>query len=428
MKVSATPVVMLALLAWNCLMFMPYTGIRSWEQLVSLNSSSPVVYQAAGVLAFCGTAFLFWRGSYLNSLRFSSIQAHHRLFLLFCGYTLLSAPLSVSPVDSALFSCIHLAVFSAMVRLWRSGRDMERHLALFSVGIFAFIAVLYVVLGVRLRSLGFIPPNDLAKLAFVAMAFGMFGRRRTRIATTLLGVGVILFCQSRGTLVASALFFALLLFSTRNLVLKVGLLSAMAFAASFIFLIDHMLRGPLWAWIEQRVLLLDDLTRGTESGLTGRTEYWERAIDLFWRNPVVGYGLRTRETTFTTNEVALNAHSGFINMLLDVGIIGSALLLPALLICVYKGLRTPNLSSASTNDFVAWRPKIGPAFIGASFVLFAIEPVYINIGTQLSVAVLLFLAAPSPQQETTKPSAARITVNHLGGRFGAEWSPPRIQQ
>jgi O-antigen ligase len=65
--------------------------------------------------------------------------------------------------------------------------------------------------------------------------------------------------------------------------------------------------------------------------LTGRVALWEAAVPLFYERPALGYGYHgSRPILLRYAKWAGYAHNGFLQTLLDLGIIGTLLLWPAL--------------------------------------------------------------------------------------------------
>lgn len=108
------------------------------------------------------------------------------------------------------------------------------------------------------------------------------------------------------------------------------------------------------------VSLIVELT-GRDLSLTGRTEIWDVAIDAWLEQPWFGYGFGTANVTVLKDRLmaelfsaAVDAHSGYLETLLDSGVIGLALLVAAILqsfgICLRRayaadaGTRAPALA------------------------------------------------------------------------------------
>jgi O-antigen ligase len=77
-------------------------------------------------------------------------------------------------------------------------------------------------------------------------------------------------------------------------------------------------------------------------GLTGRVALWEAAIPLFLERPAVGYGYHgSRPILLAYASWAGYAHNGFLQTLLDLGIVGALLVWPAVGWLVLTGLFRP---------------------------------------------------------------------------------------
>lgn len=100
--------------------------------------------------------------------------------------------------------------------------------------------------------------------------------------------------------------------------------------------------------IARKIEAIIFLGRVEETGtLTGRTDIWQAMLRYFWDQPVFGYGYGG----FWTPSILLDlgneldfqpahAHNAYLQTMLDVGVIGFAILAVATAIAVYSALRT----------------------------------------------------------------------------------------
>jgi O-antigen ligase len=96
----------------------------------------------------------------------------------------------------------------------------------------------------------------------------------------------------------------------------------------------------------------------TLSGSSGRTEAWRGALGLAADRPLVGYGFGTEDRTFVDRYVFFNSNlpeNSYIGILLQLGLVGLALLLALAVALVWPTLRrnSRRLVAAATASFAA---------------------------------------------------------------------------
>jgi len=403
-KISVPYISAFVLAGWIVLSFLPYFWMSTYEQYARvLNYGPPVIYQAIGVTVFCTTVFLFRPGPTVQAASLLRVGSTRSLFLWFCVYTGLSSFWSIDPYTSFMFTLLHVAVFCCFVSLWELERPFDDVLPYIGVCILIAVACLGFSLGVRERSFGFVPPNNIAKLAMLASVFCIFGSPRLMRIGIVAALSLIILTQSRGTLLAYLLFWQVYLMGVNS---GRSLFTWALFITSAV--ISIVLLDLLWAgrWsldmLVEAVFLLSDPVRGTGSGLTGRLDHWVAAASVISDNPVFGYGLRTRGP-FTVDPVihsGFNAHSGYLNMIMDVGILGAVALTAVIVrhILILK----PNMRSGTETE--RKRRSVARAYLVAALFLWGLEPLYIDIGAPFGLATLLFLAVPASATGSSKSS------------------------
>jgi exopolysaccharide production protein ExoQ len=90
------------------------------------------------------------------------------------------------------------------------------------------------------------------------------------------------------------------------------------------------LLGGLSMWLNQNAgILLDSI--GKDPTLTGRTNIWPQVLEMIWAKPWLGYGYNGfwndwnspgATVWYAVNWTPPNAHSGFLDLWLDVGLLG----------------------------------------------------------------------------------------------------------
>jgi O-antigen ligase len=323
------------------------------------------------------------------------MEFSHILFFIFCAYTFLVSPFSINPATSFMFSIMHAVLFLACLSFWQSPATVTRLLPILGLIIFAYLLLLAMALGTQGRTIGFFPPNDIAKLAMIGGTLCLFGARKTALFGVAAALLCILLTQSRGTLIAFIIELTIMWFlggqlrgKLQAVLLVVGLLGMLS-----VLDLMRLQQPPIAAQVLDGILLLSDEKRGTSSGLTGRTDHWETGLETWKESPAVGYGLRTRAGNLDLFAgPSVNAHSGYLNMMLDVGLIGAIIVLTSFAANLHsriRSLRTRASAGASRRIDV-----ICLSFLVSALFLWTLEPIYINIGAPFSVMILLLLAAP----------------------------------
>ena len=167
-----------------------------------------------------------------------------------------------------------------------------------------------------------------AMLLFAAPLFGL-KRGSSRILFTIYGLGVL---------------FVLAMTQCRNgwvvavaVTLLMGVLRLLSrFQAEdrrALFVIG-VLFAPVCAWIVWAMsgTLLSML--GRDATFTGRTGIWETAMAGIIARPVLGYGYHAFWEALYGEVVSTHAHNGFLQLALDLGLIGVALFLLSLLMAI----------------------------------------------------------------------------------------------
>ncbi len=140
--------------------------------------------------------------------------------------------------------------------------------------------------------------------------------------------------------------------------------------------------------------------------LTGRVPLWQQAIEYFDIRPFLGYGYQGFWTPERVDEVSsfqqwgiVQAHSGYIDMILSVGIIGCSIYLLMLALGVQRSWRFYRSSGSAVDLFAGSVICIGifASFLESAFVLHSIYNFF-------SLAVLIFLAfTPIPRKSAAIP-------------------------
>jgi O-antigen ligase len=147
------------------------------------------------------------------------------------------------------------------------------------------------------------------------------------------------------------------------------------------------------------VMRLNDPARGLGSGLTGRVESWQQGLEKFWERPLFGHGFRAQ---ISGEGQGLGAHGGYVTMLIEAGIFGTLLAVAAI---IFEAIRRINRArtlrsapaAAWTGVDVEESLRLNTIVCCTMFTMLTYwiyEPVYLNLGTVMSVVFFLMLAAP----------------------------------
>jgi len=156
-------------------------------------------------------------------------------------------------------------------------------------------------------------------------------------------------------------------------------------------------------------LELSDSTRGLGSGISGRGQHWSYFLPQFLEEPIAGYGFRSRGSYF-------GPHNGFLDIILQVGLIGSflffafyALRLKSL---IHEALSTPALTE---------RGKLLSIMIGVS-VGAQLQPQFFSFGDPFGILAMICLFS-IPGLERSGVLASSRVRQPAGNEQNREISP-----
>jgi O-antigen ligase len=324
-----------------------------------------------------------------------------KLFTIFCLWVFLVSPFSASMNSSGMYALATWLVFVLAHLYWSSDYAVVRRVLVFSgIVMFAWLFALVLHLGLSNgfgHGIGGINRNTTAAVGMAAMICCVLSANRT---IRWGGVGCCalfaLMVNSRGTMLALGVFLAV------YYTLHKGTLRAGWRAALVLFLVAVALLVSTFAqqFLFEDVMRLNDPNRGLGTGLTGRVDTWKRGIEIFWKSPLIGHGFRAY--LGSKEGFALTAHGGYVMLLIETGLIGTLL---AVATVVLEAVRRMNRARQFRNAPVAAWPGIDRqeslrlnAVACATMVnmltYWVYEPLYLNLGTVMSVVFFLMLAAP----------------------------------
>lgn len=406
-RVIADNIRALGLAAWLMLLLVPFWWHTDWKaRHDSWESAADRPIQVA--------AFLLAACAQLASGPAPIIRGTERFLLSLPGclwtvafVTVLSlSAFSIRPLESAGYSVFTAAAFLIPAIAWEDNADaVRRMLGWTGWLICAFMGVLCLRLGWNEVTIGGMQHNQVATTFFTALVCFQFLSACPRWSGTLLTLAVIGCTSSRSTLLLAGVFLALVLGLRPWTRSAIVCLVAAAGSMVLLLVVDRVILKTDVAWGRLDSLLrLSDVDRGLQSGLTGRTVYWREGLAAFLDKPIMGYGFRTRwrivEDVVRSEEV--NAHNGYLNLLLDVGILGALPIYAAIISSISTHLRRlasmyQGANQLSRPEFTRNRDfyRIAIGVIGASLVVWLSEPAYLNLGASHTVLLIIMLAAPA---------------------------------
>jgi len=232
-------------------------------------------------------------------------------------------------------------------------------------------------------TLGTAHPNFLGIVSFGLAVSALAVRPRILAALLIAGnIFIIIETESRSAL--GAVLLALLVFALlhayqvrerRGALALIGVIFCAAIVAVLYY-------GTIESWFSS-LFFLNDRYRGLGTGFTGREGAWQEAIDLFMENPVLGVGFRMHERYMT---VTPSAHNGYLSILAETGIVGSAPLLVLTAILLWRLLR-----EALGGEPIA---ILGFSFVTGYLFISFFERLFLNMGNPTSILVWIFLLVP----------------------------------
>lgn len=321
---------------------------------------------------------------------------------LFCAFLLLSlvlAPISVNPKASMVYALATVCVLLVTKLFWETDYHVVRRvLTLTGALLFGWLFILLLHHGMPkglFSTIGGINRNTIGTLVLAAMICMQFANHRMlRLAAIGLAVSFLIIVTSRGCMLALGVFVAVYYILLQGTARAVGHALLGFFLAACVLLASSFLQKTVF----EDVLRINDPNRGVGSGFTGRVDNWKGNLEKFRKRPILGHGFRsTASLTYSGS-----AHSGYIALLVDSGIIGATLVVGAvgtaiiqrtLLIQKIRPLAQqayadPALQSAIHLNLIV------VATLCTALTLWIYEPLYINLGNVMSVMFFLMFTAP----------------------------------
>jgi O-antigen ligase len=391
----------LSLVAWLFLLIVSFWWLAQWDDYWAVNETGiarTMQYLAVGVV-FAAHLTLGIATLLDQSIQFWT-TVKGRMLGGFCLLMLATSPLSIDPLRSALYSIATFGVFMICFWAWQMDYDRFRRVMLLAaVVLFAFLLLLIVHHGMSRSSIGGINRNRIGQTALTAGICTFLYRGKLKWVGMAGCFGFALLVNSRGTLLAAGVFTGTYLFLKFGLGRSLLAMMGMALAGALFLAVPSIGQRTQEKLVDD-VIGLHDQNRGLGSGFSGRLETWQNGLAAFWRSPAIGHGFRTR-ALFETGDAYL-AHSGYVNLLADAGLVGAALVIGALVYDFLQRFRAINVTRRMYGG-----DQVPPAlvdtfelncvicsFLAAESLLWLYEPLYLNLGASLSILFVLLVMAP----------------------------------
>jgi O-antigen ligase len=323
-----------------------------------------------------------------------------KLFTVFCFLAFIVSPFSASMNTSGVYAAATWLTFLLCILYWSSDYYVVRRVVVFGgLFLFAWLLALLVRLGMPQgigTAIGGINRNTTSAVAMAAMICCTLSASRTIRWGGIAGCAFFaLLVNSRGTTLALGVYLAV------YYTLHKGSLQAAWHAALGLFLVITVLLASTFAQqlLFEDVMRLKDPGRGLGGGLTGRVETWQRGLETFWKSPLIGHGFRAN---VSGEQEGLWAHGGYITLLIETGLIGT-LLAVSFVVCeaLRRMKRAGQLRNAAAAAIVGIDRQeslrlnaVACATMATMLTYWIYEPLYLNLGTVMSVCFFLMLAAP----------------------------------
>lgn len=394
-KISSAPEIRYAVYLWLAVLVIQYIVVRDYASLMAYAGSRYwLIMQGSGFSLFFITVLFAIIRKRVNPIMNFSADPVVQIWIIISLYILAQSSISIDQKNSI----IYLFVLIAAIIVSRGFASLAPEEISYILGRGAFfilvsLTILLLVNGLNGRTLGWAPPNSLGKAAFVGIVCAAASNLRFKYLIMLLHFIFLILLTSRGMLLSSVIFIFIFLYASREVNTKSVILSTVS--STTLISIVSLFQVATGARITvesigSSIMMLNDPDRGLGSGLTGRLEYWARGLDLITHRPLFGYGFRTRGATESFSITEQSAHSGFINLTIDLGIFGLFLFFILFTIIILRAsIALRHLPTLTASHRLH---ATGLAFFGSLFVFWTLEPTYLNFGV-IDIIPFLFLSS-----------------------------------
>jgi O-antigen ligase len=254
--------------------------------------------------------------------------------------------------------------------------------------IYGGLLLLYLELGIWQRGIGGIWPIMIGHFCMCAVLFACF-TKRLPLVVILVAFALAARVEARTTLLELSLFIALryggidifVRIFSRRMIIPALIAACLLVFAGLGVLLDAVLH------FLDSALNIHEAVR-TSTDLTGRTAFWREGWNAYALHPIVGYGANTRVELGSNILSETNAHSGLINLLLDLGLIG-------LFLFVWWVVSAIHYTQDIGGNPRARRVRLSSsAFLIANIPILVTEPNYIGFFSPGSIALFMCLVLP----------------------------------
>lgn len=282
--------------------------------------------------------------------------ARHKPTIALIALALASVAWSTEPGLTLHRSVAFLATSALGVFL--AARFETRTLLKILATMFGIVAVMSIVFALAIPRLGldtgehagywrgvYNQKNNLAQmmslgtLVFLLLRRQLMGTRWVAVAGAALCGGVMLMTRS-----ATAPAILLLLIALVPVLRTVRYRSHVIVPSMAATLAVAGLAGALFLAYKNQILI----AIGKDPTLTGRTPMWEAVLEMVERRPILGYGYSAfwtgwdgpaREVWHAIGWTTPNAHSGYLDLILQLGVVGLAIFLVGSVIALVRAVR-----------------------------------------------------------------------------------------
>ena len=317
----------------------------------------------------------------------------------FCLLMLLLSPLSHVFQTSGYYAIGTWVVIVLCSLYWASDYQVVRQVLVFTgITLFGWLLVLLLHHGMPQglgQNIGGINRNTTSMCGVAAMiCCSLSPRKSIRIGGFLAALFFATLVTSRGSLVALCVFFAVYYMLHKGTFKAAGHALAAAAVLVSILLVSAFLQEV----VVEGILRTHDQARGIGSGFTGRMDQWKHGIEVFWEEPIIGRGFRSLRAAGVGG-----IHSGYIQIFVEAGLVGGLLIVAAVCAETFRRMRlaqrfrilspaeAPGLDPVETSHINA----VACATMCVTLMLWIYEPLYINLGSVISVVFFLMWMAPS---------------------------------
>lgn len=304
------------------------------------------------------------------------------LFLSFALMTVISSASasSITPLANILFLIVLL---TASTLLWHlQPYERNRVLQLITLILLAYGIAGFIIYGIpQTRWVGGIHPNVFSASMLPCAMLALIAFRKWALPLVAFCLYASFLVSSRyamvGIVVGTA-FYYLAILPTLSTKEKITL-----YMAGFLILGIVIGRFDLIS----DVLQLESATRGLSSGMTGRSGiHLQMFFSQISDHYLLGYGFRQRDSYF-------GAHNGYLNTLLENGIILGGICIAAILMKLANLTYSSLVNRGKRRDSLRERAGITAALLAISLATF-FQPQLINFGDPMGATLILLMAYP----------------------------------